>query len=83
MEQLTIRQEVPADYRAVEELTRRAFWNLYVPGCTEHYVAHILRGHADFIPELDLVLELGGRIIGSVMYTRANWWMKTERKSRF
>lgn len=71
MERLTIRQEVPADYRAVEELTRRAFWNLYVPGCTEHYVAHILRGHADFIPELDLVLELGGRIIGSVMYTRA------------
>lgn len=71
MDQLTIRQEVPADYRAVEELTRRAFWNLYVPGCTEHYVAHILRGHADFIPELDLVLELGGRIIGSVMYTRA------------
>lgn len=71
MEQLTIRREVPADYRAVEELTRRAFWNLYVPGCTEHYLAHILRGHADFIPELDLVLELGGRIIGSVMYTRA------------
>lgn len=71
MEQLTIRQEVPADYCAVEELTRRAFWNLYVPGCTEHYLAHILRGHADFIPELDLVLELGGRIIGSVMYTRA------------
>lgn len=71
MEQLTIRQEVPADYRAVEELTRRAFWNLYVPGCTEHYLAHILRGHADFIPELDLVLELGGRITGSVMYTRA------------
>lgn len=71
MEQLTIRRETAADYRAVEELTRRAFWNLYVPGCTEHYVAHILRGHPDFIPELDLVLELDGNLIGNVMYTRA------------
>lgn len=71
MEQLTIRRETAADCRAVEELTRRAFWNLYVPGCTEHYVAHILRGHPDFIPELDLVLELDGNLIGNVMYTRA------------
>ena len=54
----------------MEEITRKAFWNLYVPGCTEHYLAHILRDHPDFLPELDLVIELDRQIIGSIMYTR-------------
>ena len=67
-----IRRETQEDYRRVEELTRRAFWNLYVPGCSEHYLAHILRDHADFIPELDLVAELEGSIIGNIMYTKAS-----------
>lgn len=69
---LTIRNEKPSDYRAVEILTRNAFWNLYIPGCHEHYVAHILREHEDFVPELDLVAETDeGKIVGSVMYTKA------------
>lgn len=71
MENIIIRNERSEDYRAVEELTKKAFWNVNVPGCDEHYVAHILRGHEDFIPELDLVLELEGRIIANVMYTRS------------
>ena len=66
-----IRSETTADYQPVEELIRRAVWNLYVPGCTEHYLAHIIRPHEDFIPELDLVIELGGEVIGSIMYTKA------------
>lgn len=66
---VVIRREEPADYRRVEEITRKAFWNLYTPGCTEHYLAHILRNHPDFLPELDLVMELDGQVIGSVMYT--------------
>lgn len=70
MENLTIRRETPADYRAVEELTREAFWNVYKPGCDEHYYAHMLRNHPDFVPELDFVLEREGEIIGSIMYTR-------------
>jgi hypothetical protein len=37
---MIIRKETENDHRAVEELTREAFWNLYVPGCTEHYVLH-------------------------------------------
>lgn len=69
--QYIIRNERLEDRREVEELTRRAFWNLNTPGCTEHYLAHRLRTHPDFIPELDLVLEKDGRIIGSIMYTRA------------
>ncbi len=68
---MIIREETKADYRAVEELIRRAFYNLYVPGCVEHYLAHVMRGHEDFIPELDLVAELDGQIIGSIMYTKA------------
>lgn len=55
----------------MEELIRKAFYNLYVPGCTEHYLARVMRGHEDFIPELDLVLELDGRVIGSILYTKA------------
>lgn len=68
---ITIRNEEARDYRAVEELTRRAFYNLYVPGCYEHYLVRVMRDHEDFIPELDLVLALDGRIIGNIMYTRA------------
>ena len=66
-----IRRETEADYRAVEELHRNAFWNVHVPGCCEHYLAHVLRKHPDFIPELDLVYELDGKIAGNVMYTNS------------
>jgi putative acetyltransferase len=66
-----IRLETAADHRQVEELTREAFWNLYVPGCVEHYLAHILRDHPDFIPELDFVAVSGGKIVGSIMYAKS------------
>lgn len=68
---LTIRNETPADRQTVEDITRRAFYNLYVPGCGEHYLVHIMRDHPDFIPELDFVAELDGQVIGNVMYTRS------------
>lgn len=68
---ITIRNERPEDYRAVEELTKRAFHNVNFPGCDEHYLAHMLRGHADFVTELDLVLELDGKPIANIMYTRS------------
>ena len=68
---LTIRNETQADRQAVEDLTRRAFYNVYAPGCTEHYLVRIMREHPDFIPELDFVALLDGQVIGNVMYTRA------------
>ncbi len=68
---ITIRPEQESDYQIVEDITRKAFYNLYIPGCVEHYLVHIMRSHEDFIPELDLVMELDGRIIGSIMYTKA------------
>ncbi len=68
---MIIRQEHPADYREVENLTREAFWNVYRPGCYEHFVLHEFRGSPDFIPELSLVMEQDGRIIGHIMYSKA------------
>ena len=69
--ELKIRRERPEDYEKVERLVRKAFYNIYMPGCVEHYLVHIMRGHEDFIPELDLVAESYGEIIGTIMYTRA------------
>ena len=68
---LLLRRETPADYHAVETLTREAFYNQYGPGCDEHYLAHILRTSDAFIPELDFVAELDGRIAGNIMYARS------------
>jgi putative acetyltransferase len=67
---LIIRNERKNEYRAVEELTREAFWNLYVPGCSEHFCLHNMRDSNDFIPELDFVAELDGGVIGNIVYTR-------------
>jgi len=66
-----IRNERTEDYRIVEELTKIAFWNLNIPGCDEHYLAHIMRSHSDFISELDLVIEENNCIIGNVMYVKS------------
>ena len=71
LEALKIRLEQPQDWREVENLTREAFWNVYRPGCTEHYVLHCYRSNPDFIPELDFVMEENGRIIGHVMFSKA------------
>ncbi len=72
MNNVIIRQEKEVDFAKVEELTREAFWNLYFPGCDEHYLCHILREHEDFVPELDYVAEINNQIIGSIMYTHSS-----------
>ena len=68
---ITIRHETPDDYTIVENIIRQSFYNVYMPGCYEHYLAHIIRQHEDFIHELDFVLEKDGEIIGQIMYTKA------------
>lgn len=70
-DRILIRHECAADYRTVEELTREAFWNVHVPGCSEHLLVHRLRGHEDFIPELDFVAVVGHELVGNIMYSRA------------
>ena len=59
-EHIIIRRERPRDYAAVEHLTREAFWNVYRPGCLEHYVVHVLRKDPDFVPQLALLMERDG-----------------------
>ena len=68
---LNIRNERETDYKIVEDITRKAFYNVYVPGCMEHYLVYIMRGHEDFIPELDFVIEVDGQIVGNIMYTKS------------
>lgn len=68
---LNIRLENETEYREVENLVRESFWNVYCPGCLEHFVLHELRKDPDFVPELDLVLEKDGKIIGQNMFMRA------------
>ena len=80
MDNCIIRLETEKDYRAVEELTREAFWNVYKPGADEHYYVHKMRAHPDFLPELAFVLEKDGEIIGNIMYTKA--WLEDETGAR-
>ncbi|MBQ0156632.1 MAG: N-acetyltransferase [Bacteroidales bacterium] len=68
---MNIRLERPEDYQEVENLTREAFWNIYRPGCVEHYVLNQYRSNPDFIPDLDFVMEEDGKIIGHVMFSKA------------
>jgi predicted N-acetyltransferase YhbS len=70
MNKITLRNEQVSDYRTVEELTREAFWNHYVPGCDEHYLLHIMRNADSFIDELDFVAVLNGNIVGNIVYTK-------------
>ena len=68
---IIIRTEKDKEYREVENLVRESFWNVYRPGCLEHYVLHQLRKDAAFVPELDFVMEANGQIIGQNMFMKA------------
>ena len=65
-----IRLEEKNDYSTVENLVRESFWNVYRPGCSEHYVIHVLRDDPAFIKELDFVMEQEGRLIGQNMFMK-------------
>ena len=66
----TIRLERTEDYREVENLVRESFWNVYRPGCSEHFVIHVLRDDPAFVKELDYVMEQNGKLIGQNMFMR-------------
>ncbi|MGL6249056.1 MAG: GNAT family N-acetyltransferase, partial [Culicoidibacterales bacterium] len=68
---MTIRNEQASDYRRVETLAQEAFWNLYVPGASEHFIVNQMRKHADFIPELTFVIEVDGEVQGAIFYTHS------------
>ena len=70
-ENFIIRPERYEDYIEVENLIRESFWNVYRPGCSEHYVMHVLRDDPAFVKELDFVMEKDGKIIGQNMFMRS------------
>ena len=63
-----IRLEEKEDFRETEDLIREAFWNVYHPGCSEHYVMHVLRDDPAFVKKLDFVMEYLGQIVGQNMF---------------
>ena len=67
----TIRLEIKEEQREIENLTREAFWNVYRPGCLEHFVLHEFRDRPDFVKELNFVMEKDGKLIGHVMYAKS------------
>lgn len=67
-----IRLETAADFAETENMVRESFWNVYRPGCLEHYVLHCLRRDKDFIPELDFVMVKDNKIIGQAVYMQAH-----------
>ena len=69
---IIIRSEKKEEYRQVENMVRESFWNVYRPGCLEHYVLNQLRDDPAFVKKLDFVMEKGGRLIGQNMFMRAN-----------
>ena len=68
---LKIRSEKVEDIGTVDNLIRESFWNVYRPGCLEHYVMHCMRKHPDFMPQLCFVMEKGGEIIGQNIFWKA------------
>jgi predicted N-acetyltransferase YhbS len=69
--EINLRLEEEKDYRIVEELTREAFWNVYFPGCNEHFLIHNLRKANEFVKELDFVAIYNNGIIGNIVYVKA------------
>ena len=70
--EVIIRNERTEDFRKVEELVRESFWNVYRPGCSEHFLIHVLRNDAAFVKELDFVMEKDGRIIGQNCFAKTH-----------
>lgn len=69
---ITLHPEHPEDYRAVEEMTRDAFFNHHSPGCDEHYLVHLLRNTSAFVAELDTVAKVEGQVVGNIVYACAH-----------
>lgn len=65
---IKLRLEIETDYRRVEEITREAFWNVYQPGCEEHFLLHNLRKEPQFVDQLDIVATVNNTIVGSIVY---------------
>ena len=78
---MIIRKEKQSEQKQVENLVREAFWDVYMPGCSEHYLTHLLRQSPIFIPDLSFVAEEGGQLVGMIYYTKAQIKQKDKELS--
>jgi len=69
MNQIIIRQETPKDHSWVIELTAKAFETMPFSEGDEDKLVENLRKASSFIPELSLVAELNGQVVGHILYT--------------
>ena len=69
-ENIIIRLERENEYHEVENLVRESFWNVYRPGCLEHYVLHQLRNDPAFVPELDFVITELPLMIKNILHRK-------------
>jgi len=60
-----------ADCDELEEMTREAFWNLYQPGCDEHFLVRKILDHKDYLNDLSFVAEQDGKITGVLLTTKS------------
>lgn len=66
---ITIRKEIPKDHNWVIELTAKAFETMPFSEGDEDQLVARLRNAPGFIPELSLVAELDGLIVGHILFT--------------
>ena len=69
---IELRLETPADYAETEKVVREAFWNVYAPGCTEHYLVHVMRSSENFVRELAFVAVADSKIVSCVMFVKVS-----------
>lgn len=67
---IELRLGKPSDYAETENVVREAFWNVYAPGCCEHYLVHVIRESHNFVRELDFVAVSEDQIVGCVMFVK-------------
>ena len=65
-----IRPEKPQDYPAVYQLVKDAFAEAEHSDHDEQNLVERLRKSSSYLPDLSLVAESGGRIIGYIMFSR-------------
>jgi len=71
LQNVTLRKERLDDYETIAYVIREAFWNVYQPGCVEHYIVERLRRSPAFIKELAYVAIYQGQIVGHIAYARS------------
>lgn len=69
-EPLTIRQEREADFDTIRTIVKESFAEAEHTDVDEYRLIDRLRKTDDYIPELSLVAEINGKIVGHIMFSR-------------